>query len=98
MSKTYVLDSSAIVAILTKESDYLQFEGHLDAASRILVGAPTLVESAMVLITRLGADRGIADLLAFLSRTGCETVAFTNLHFIEAARAFERFGKGRHPA
>lgn len=95
---TYVLDSSAIVAILLKEPDAVSFKPYLDPPARLLVGAPTLVETAMVLISRRGPTAGMSDLLRFLQSTSCEIVEFNQLHFIEAATAFENFGKGRHPA
>jgi len=100
MSKqtSYVLDSSAIVALLLNEPDSEAIYRHLDAATTVLVGAPTLVETAMVLISRLGPADGMANLLSFLHRIPCETVDFTSTHFFQAADAFERYGKGRHPA
>ncbi len=93
-----VLDSSILVAILTLEPGNEIYDHAINAAEQVLVGAPTLVETAMVLTNRLGHERAMSDLLSFLQRTNCETIAFTGTHFLEAASAFEKFGKGRHPA
>ena len=95
---TFVLDSSVIIAILTREPDAAVYDVMVNSAERLLVGAPTLVETSMVLISRLGPDTGMTALFNFLTRTGCEIVDFTRLHFVEAATAFQQFGKGRHRA
>ena len=97
-NKTLVLDSSVIVAILTREPDAETYEELVNSAQRLLVGAPTLVETSMVLISRLGPENGMIAIFKFLTRTRCEVIDFTRLHFVEAATAFQQFGKGRHPA
>lgn len=96
-STYFVLDSSVIVSIILQEPDAEDFKRYL-AARDVAVGAPTLVETAIVLTSRLGSERAMRDLLSFLERTNCETIDFTGLHFMEAATAFEKYGKGRHPA
>jgi ribonuclease VapC len=93
-----VLDSSVIVAILTQEPDAEAYEVLVNSAQRLLVGAPTLVEASMVLISRLGPESGMIALLKFLTRSDCEVIDFTRLHFLEAATAFQKYGKGRHSA
>lgn len=97
-SPLFVLDSSVIVAILTGEPDAGVYGGLVNSAGRLLVGTPTLVEASMVLSTRLGPEKGLSALLNFLEQVDCEVVDFTRLHFVEAAMAFQQFGKGRHPA
>jgi ribonuclease VapC len=93
-----VLNSSVIVAILTREAGAEAYDSLVNSARRLLVGAPTLVEASMVLTTRLGPDKGMTALLRFLDQANCEVIDFTRLHFVEAALAFQQFGKGRHPA
>ena len=51
-----VLDSSAIVAIFLKEPGHGALIRKLAAAKLIGVGAPTLVETGIVLSVRLGRD------------------------------------------
>ena len=51
-----VLDSSAIVAIHLKEPGYDRLIQAIDEAEVVVVGVPTLLETAMVLSTRLGQD------------------------------------------
>jgi ribonuclease VapC len=94
----YVLDSSVLISILTRERDADYYRRYLETANRLAVGAPTLVETSMVLTTRIGAKEGMAALLQFLTQTNCEVIDFTRMQFLIAAEAFQKFGKGRHPA
>jgi ribonuclease VapC len=92
-----VLDSSAIVAMHLKEPGYERLIDAIDHADAIVVGTPTLLETAMVLTARLGQDcRPL--LLAFLRRLDAEAVTFDEEHLDAATTAFLRFGRGRHPA
>jgi ribonuclease VapC len=92
-----ILDSSALVAIFTQESGH---EGLIDAVAEAPaagVGAPTLVEAGIVLSVRMRLDA--RPLLArFLHDFGIIVVPFGEDHWREALDAFDRFGKGRHPA
>ncbi len=92
-----VLDSSAIVAIHLREPGHERLMDRIDAAEVVVVGVPTLLESVMVLTSRLGHDAR-PMLLAFLRRVEAEVVPFNQEHMDAAATAFIRFGKGRHPA
>src|ERR1039457_4794109 len=92
-----VLDSSAIVAIHLKEPGHDRLIEAIDNAEVVVVGAPTLLETAMVLTTRLGQDAR-PTILAFLRRIEAEVVPFNEEHLDAATTAFLRFGRGRHPA
>ena len=92
-----VLDSSAIVAIHLKEPGYGRLIDAIDHAGLVVVGAPTLLETAMVLSARLNQDARPL-LLAFLRRLEVEVIAFNEEHLDAATTAFLRFGRGRHPA
>ena len=92
-----VPDSSAIVAIHLKEPGHDGLMERIDQAETVVVGAPTLLDSAMVLSFRLGCDaRPLLN--AFLHRLDAEMVAFNQEHLDAAITAFLRFGRGRHPA
>ncbi len=92
-----VLDSSALVAILSREPDADTFAAAVLAAPARLVGAPSYLETVMVLVDRLGpAARGAVDQL--ISGMGMEVVPFTPDQARSATEAFLRYGKGRHPA
>lgn len=91
------LDSSAILAILFRESGFESLVERLSAAPVKSVGAPTLAETAIVLTTRLGdSARGMLE--RFLQEFDIDTLAFGEAHWKEACEAFLRFGRGRHRA
>ena len=92
-----VLDSSAIVAIHLREPGFERLVERIEAAEAAFVGAPTLLEAAMVLTTRLGQDARPL-IAAFLRRLDAEVIPFNEEHLDAAASAFLRFGRGRHPA
>ena len=92
-----VLDSSAIVAIHLKEPGYERLIEAIDGAEVVVVGVPTLLETAMVLTARLGQDARPL-IFAFLRRLEAEVIAFHEEHLDAAITAFLRFGRGRHPA
>jgi len=92
-----ILDSSAVVAILLREPGH---EGLLEAmsgAAEVGIAAPNLVETGIVLATRIGRDsRGL--LSRFLAESAIVIVPFTEAHWSTAVDAWLRFGKGRHAA
>lgn len=92
-----ILDSSAIVSVLTEEIGYEDVVRRASAALMLAVGASTLLETAMVLSSRLGKDPRLA-LNGFLRKMDVEVIPFTTEHYEVAMDAFERYGKGRHPA
>jgi len=61
------------------------------------VGVTTLLETMMVLTARLAQDARPL-LFALLRRLDAEVVPLNLEHFDAAAAAFNRFGRGRHPA
>jgi ribonuclease VapC len=92
-----VLDSSAIVAIHLREPGHERLIDRIDAAQVVVVGVPTLLETAMVLTALLEHDAR-PMLFAFLRRMDAEVVAFHEEHLDAATVAFLRFGRGRHAA
>lgn len=92
-----VLDSSALVAIVMAEPGHRKPLAKITSAPSAGVGAPTVVETAMVLARRLGGDP-LPLLTALLEELAVDVIPFTLEHTRVAARAFLRFGKGRHPA
>jgi len=92
-----VLDTSAIVAIHLREPGHERLIDRIDAAEVVVVGVPTLLETAVVLTARLGQDAR-PMVFAFLRRLEAEVVPFNQEHLDAAITAFIRFGRGRHPA
>jgi ribonuclease VapC len=92
-----VLDTSALLAILLGEPERDQFIAALAEAADPLISAGTLLESSIVVQSKLGDD-GLADLDELLATAGVRCVA-VDLAQVHAARdAFARFGKGRDAA
>lgn len=92
-----IVDASAIVAILLEEPGHDVLLSKLAAAESVAVGAPTLAETAIVLLAKIG-PRGRRALAAFLSESEIAVVDFSDAHWRAAADAYGRFGKGRHRA
>ena len=92
-----VMDSSALISILLEERGHGSLLEKVGRAETIFLGAPTALETAMVLSTRFRQDS--RPLLAgFLRRINAEIIEFNEDHYEAALSAFLRFGKGRHPA
>jgi len=92
-----IIDSSAILAVIRREPGYQRIVHELAASPATRIGAPTRLETGIVLTARLGA-RGKTALARFLQENSIETVAFDEAHAGVALDGYSRFGKGRHPA
>lgn len=92
-----VIDTSALIAILLDEPERRAFNERIEAAQRRLLSAVSLVETALVIESRVG-EAGGRELDLFIHRAGIE-VAPADLEQAELARhAFRTYGKGRHRA
>jgi len=92
-----VIDTSALVAILTREPSAERLVAAIDADTRRLISAATVVELSLVMLGRYGeaGDGQIDRLLAGLAAT----VVPVGVAQVSLARdAALRFGRGRHPA
>jgi ribonuclease VapC len=94
------LDASAIIAILARENEGTALAARLGQATRVQV-SPIAIYEAVLGLARIGNisltdARGVLD--RFLEEVGAETIPITDTIGAGALRAFDRFGKGRHPA
>ena len=92
-----VIDASAIVAIAFNEPETKSFRERIADDPVRLISAATVLETAMVIETRLG-EAGGAEFDLWLHKANVEVVAVTADHADQARRAWRRYGKGRHPA
>jgi ribonuclease VapC len=92
-----VLDTSAIVAILSNEPERERFIRLIETAPIRRLSAANRVEATLVIEGRK-RDPGRADLDLFLSEAEVEIVPLTLEHTELACQAFRRYGRGRHPA
>ena len=92
-----VLDSSAVVAIVLKEAGYQDLLAKIEAAPGVAIGAPTLVETLIVLTARLRGE-SLPVVKQLLIAAEAEVIPFSEDHSHAALQAHVRFGQGRHRA
>src|ERR1700677_4551688 len=94
------LDASAIIAIIARESDAASLTARLGQAARVMT-SPIAVYEAVLGLARIG-NTSISDAASVLDQFMLEIDATIMLIEVpcgrEAIAAFDRFGKGRHPA
>jgi ribonuclease VapC len=92
-----IVDTSALLAVVFREPEAEMILAKLQAAPGVAIGAPTAAETGIVLQARLGDPaRGLLERL--LDELGIQEIPFGELHWREAVAAWQRYGKGRHPA
>ena len=91
------LDSSALVAVLFAEPGYLDLVDRILAADHVRIGAPTLVESSIVLAGRRRSAAG-GEIESLVKELAITVVPFGEREWHAAIDAFSRFGRGRHRA
>ena len=93
-----VIDSSVLIAIITREPEQDEIVAVLEAADHVAISASTLVEVRMVAHNK-GGPAMVGRLDALLNAFGVEVVATTAGHADIAHAAFVQYGKGSgHPA
>jgi ribonuclease VapC len=92
-----ILDSSAVVTMLIEEEGWRRVSEAVEAAEVVGIGAPTLVETDMVMLGRFDL-RGSGLVAQFLEENHVIVIPFGREHRHLAAEAFVLYGKGRHPA
>ena len=92
-----IVDSSAVVAILNRESDGGRYETAIATAPDCRMSVINMLEASIIVEARGGVAAG-HELDAFLDRAGITLMPVMAEH-VEAARlAWRRFGKGKHRA
>ena len=92
-----VIDSSAILAIAFQEPEARRMAGAISHAPRRLMSAVNWLETLIVAESRHGGESADATLL-LMRDLDIEAVPFDLEQMHEARCAWQRFGKGRHPA
>jgi ribonuclease VapC len=91
------LDSSALVAVLFAEAGYLDLVDRILAADHVRIGAPTLVETSLVLAGRR-RSAAVGEIDGLVKELAITVVPFGEDEWHTAVDAFVRFGRGRHRA
>jgi ribonuclease VapC len=94
------MDASALVAILTVESDYKELADQADQASELITSAIARWEVGRALerLYPLQLDRAFADLERLLTSYAVKTVVVGEQEANLALEAHRFYGKGNHPA
>jgi ribonuclease VapC len=94
------LDASAIVAIITREPSHEALASRLDRAAARVTSAIAIYEAALGIARKLSwtSIEALALVDEFLALGDIEVAAIDRQVGAAAVEAFERFGKGRHPA
>jgi ribonuclease VapC len=92
-----IVDTSALLAAAFAEPRRDAVLIALSEAARVRMSSCCLLESSIVAVARLGAS-GQAELGMLLDAFDVEIASFTPELALLAVDAWERFGKGRHPA
>lgn len=90
------LDTSVIAAIALDEPEAEAFKRALRDEA-VLVGWPTLFETRIVLAAK-GFANASAIVAALADAPNVTPLPFEQRHYAAAETAYDRYGKGRHPA
>ena len=92
-----IVDSSALLAILCRETDAPRYERAIARAVDCRMSVANALEAAMVLESRGGPEAG-RELDRYLEEVGIRLAPVTVEHLAAAREAWRRFGKRNHPA
>jgi ribonuclease VapC len=92
-----VIDTSALVAMLSGEPDTVRMEIAVEKDPVRLMSAATLLETSIVIESRYGEPGG-RELDLWLHRAGVDVVAVDAEQAEIARSAYRRYGKERHRA
>jgi ribonuclease VapC len=90
-----VVDTSAVIAMLSGEPETVRFAEALAGSERRVIAAANYVECALVLSSRPLVR---SQFEPWLETARIEIVAVDEKLARESVRGFQRFGRGRHPA
>lgn len=95
-----MIDASAIVAVLNGEPDAAALAAAIDGARAPFTSPIAIYEATVALMreNKLGGEEAAAIVRALVEEASISVVAIDDAVAASAIRAFDRFGKGRHPA
>ena len=94
------IDASAMIAVIAEENDGPELATRLDQALQAQTSAIALYETTLglVRILRITISQAEGLLSEFLASAGIDVIPISDEIGRGAIRAFERYGRGRHPA
>jgi len=95
-----MIDASAIIAILNAEADAPRLAAAIDAAKAPFTSSIAVYEATVALMreNEWTAEEAGGVVREFLDAASIKVVMVTETIATSAAKAFEKFAKGRHPA
>lgn len=92
-----VIDTSAVLAILQRESGAEVLARAMEQAAERSISAVSVLEAGIITLSRRG-EAGVQKLDSFIVVAELEIVPFDAEQSLVARDAFKRYGKGRHAA
>ena len=94
------IDASALCAVLLREPDGHAIDDRIASSVRNQTSAIAVFETVLAVARSMGGDVSIArrDVDDYLAVSNVEIVSISADELARALDAFDRFGKGRHPA
>ena len=92
-----IIDTSAIIAILTDEPERRSFNEAVEKADVCLLSTAGFVEVSLVMENSRGYE-GLRDFDLWMAAAGIELAPVDSDQAHIARQAFRQYGKGRHPA
>ncbi len=92
-----VLDSSVLVSILLNEPEAARYVSAIENADKLFISAVNLFEIAMVIEGRKG-KRGEQQFYQLMTKLAPDIIPFDASQAQLAYLAWQRYGKGNHPA
>jgi ribonuclease VapC len=92
-----IIDTSALVGLLDQEAEAERLARAIAAAPERMLSAANLVETGIVMQVRRG-DEAARDLDLLLAKLKIDIFPVSEKQANLARKAFQRFGRGRHPA
>lgn len=89
-----VVDTSALMAVVLNEPEAERIDATLESANDIAISAATVAECLIVAATRQVGS----EMQRLIDELGFDVVPVTSAAAQRVARAYERWGKGIHPA
>lgn len=93
-----IVDSSALVKVVLRQQGWEAHAAAIKRASALAMSAVNLYETAVVLSRNKNSTQSTEELWSFVESRNVEVVPFDKNSARGAAMAYQKYGKGIHPA
>ncbi len=95
---TIIVDSSALLAMLFLEEEAQKIASKIADSDQVLISAASYTEAGIVLDNREYFAKKSNDLDELIETFSGEIIALDKEQAKKARKAYQKFGKGKHPA